>query len=135
MRTPDDVRTALEPLMKLRKQQAGDRFKVLDYKTGEQARSWYQRHRISAGNVDPEVVPYYLLLVGPPDLIPFEFQYLLGIEYAVGRLAFATADEYERYARSIFAYERATSVPNAKEIVYWGTRHLGDPATELSAAC
>ena len=68
--------------MKLRKQQAGDRFKVLEYKAGEQARSWYQRYRISAGNLDPEVVPYYLLLVGPPDLIPFEFQYLLGVEYA-----------------------------------------------------
>ena len=81
-----------------------------------------------------ETVPYYLLLVGGPNLIPFEFQYLLGIEYAVGRMAFDTALEYECYARSIAAYEAAKSVPNAKEIVYWGTHHLGDPATELSSS-
>ena len=88
----------------------------------------------SAGNLDPAIVPYYLLLIGPPNLIPFEFQYLLGIEYAVGRLAFDKAEEYERYARSTIAYENAKSVPNAKEINYWGTRHLGDGATNLSAS-
>jgi hypothetical protein len=132
--TPQDVRKALEPLIEFRRKQATGRLKVLDYKKAEQARDWYQRHRISAGNLDPEVVPYYLLLIGPPDLIPFEFQYLIGVEYAVGRLAFDTAGDYERYARSTVAYESANSVPNAKEITYWGTRHLGDPATDLSAS-
>ncbi len=97
-------------------------------------RDWYDRHGISAGNVDPEIVPYYLLLVGPPDLIPFEFQYLVGIEYAVGRVAFATPDEYQRYARSIVDYEESQAVPNSREIVYWGTRHPADPATQLSAS-
>jgi hypothetical protein len=132
--TPQDVRGALEPLIKLREQQAGNRFKTLDYKKGEQTRAWYQRHHISAGNLDPEIVPYYLLLVGAPDLIPFDFQYLLGVEYAVGRLAFDAAGDYERYARSIVDYERANRIPNAKEIAFWGTRHLGDPATNLSAS-
>jgi hypothetical protein len=96
--TPRDVCSALGPLTKLREQQAADRFKVLDYKKGEQTRDWYQRHRVSAGNMDPEIVPYYLLLIGPPDVIPFDFQYLLGVEYAVGRLPFETAVEYENYA-------------------------------------
>jgi hypothetical protein len=89
---------------------------------------------MSAGNIDPEIVPYYLLLAGPPDLIPYEFQYLLGVEYAVGRLAFDSAGEYEHYARSVLDYERAAAVPNSKEIAYWATRHLGDPATNLSAS-
>jgi len=132
--TPQDVQGALEPLIKLREQQAGTRFKTLDYKKGEQTRAWYQRHHISAGNLDPEIVPYYLLLVGAPDLIPFDFQYLLGVEYAVGRIAFDAAGDYERYARSIVDYERANTIPNAKEIAFWGTRHLGDPATNLSAS-
>jgi hypothetical protein len=110
------------------------RCKMLDFKRGEQTRRWYQRHQISPGNIDPEIVPYYLLLVGPPDLIPFDFQYLLGVEYAVGRLAFDSAAEYELYARSIVAYEGANVIPNSKEIAYWGTRHLGDPATSLSAS-
>jgi hypothetical protein len=132
--TPQKVRDALEPLMALRRTQAGERFKVLDYRKGEQARDWYARHGVAPGALDPEIVPYYLLLIGPPDQIPFEFQYLLGVDYAVGRLSFDAPEDYERYARSTIAYESAGSVPNGKEISYWGTRHLGDAATELSAS-
>jgi hypothetical protein len=132
--SPPEIQAALQPLIEARKSQAGARFKIMDFQKGEQTRNWYQRHRVSAGNVDPEIVPYYLLFVGPPDLIPYEFQYLLGVEYAVGRLSFDTPGEYERYARSIVAYERGGSVPNNKEIAFWGTRHLGDPATNLSAS-
>jgi CHAT domain-containing protein len=132
--TSPEVRKALEPLIEFRRTRATNRLKVLDYKKGEQARGWYERHGISPGNVDPEIIPYYLLLIGTPDQIPFEFQYLIGVEYAVGRLAFDKADDYERYARSTVTYESAKTVPNAKEIAYWGTRHLGDPATNLSAS-
>jgi hypothetical protein len=132
--TPPDVRAALGPLIEARRKQAGDRLKVLDFRKGEQTRSWYQRHRMSAGNIDPEIVPYYLLLVGSPEFIPYEFQYLLGVEYAVGRLSFEKAGDYERYAHSIIAYETDKAAPNKKEIAYWGTRHLGDPATNLSAS-
>jgi hypothetical protein len=132
--TPQKVRDALETLMALRRTQAGGRFKVLDYKKGEQARDWYARHGLAPGAIDPQIVPYYLLLIGPPDQIPFEFQYLLGVDYAIGRLSFDAPEDYERYARSTVAYESARSVPNGKEISYWGTRHLGDPATDLSAS-
>src|SRR5262249_49730315 len=72
--TPQDVRIALGPLITLRGNQAKGRFKELDYKTGEQTRDWYARHGIAAGTMEPEAVPYYLLVVGGPDLIPFEFQ-------------------------------------------------------------
>ena len=132
--TPQDIRAALQPLMALRRTQAQKRYKELDYKKGEQVRDWYRRWGISPGNVDPEVVPYYLLLIGPPTWIPYEFQYLLGVERAVGRLPFDKAEDYEPYVRSTIAYEGASSVPNAKEIAYWGTRHANDPATNLSAS-
>ena len=132
--TPPDVRAALAPLVEHRRKQAGDLLKVLDCKKGEQVREWYRRHHIAAGTFEATAVPYYLLLVGPPTAIPFEFQYLVGVEYAVGRLAFDKAEDYGRYASSIVAYETAASVRNSKEIVYWGTRHLGDPATNLSAS-
>ncbi len=82
------------PLVEHRRAQAGDLVKVLDYKKGEQVRDWYRRHKIATANFEPELVPYYLMLVGPPTNIPFEFQYLLGIEYAVGRLAFDSAPDY-----------------------------------------
>lgn len=131
--TPQDVRAALAPLIAHRRKQVGDLLKELDYQKDEQTRTWYQRHGVSAGAVDPAVVPYYLLLIGGPELIPFEFQYLLGVDYGVGRLAFDTAAEYESYVRSVIAYETAGAVPNGREIAYWGTRHPNDAATDLSA--
>src|SRR5262249_21729377 len=60
--TLQDVRVALQPLIKLREQQSGNLFKTLDYKKEEQTRAWYERHHMSAGGLDPEIVPYYLLL-------------------------------------------------------------------------
>jgi hypothetical protein len=131
--TPQDLRAALAPLVAHRRRQIGDLVKELDYLKDEQTRDWYRRHGVSPGAVDPAIVPYYLLLVGGPELIPFEFQYLLGVDYAVGRLAFDTADEYERHVRSVIAYETASTVPNGREVVYWGTRHPSDSATNLSA--
>jgi Peptidase family C25 len=132
--TPQDVRAALAPLVAHRRQQIGDLVKELDYRRDEQMRDWYRRHGVSPGAVDPAIVPYYLVLIGGPELIPFEFQYLLGVDYAVGRLTFDTAGEYERYVRSVIAYETARTIPNGREIAYWGTRHPGDSATNLSAA-
>jgi hypothetical protein len=85
------------------------------------------------GSVAPKKVPYYLLLVGGPGSIPFEFQYHLDIEYAVGRLAFDSAELYRRYAESLVAYESMPTAPRAREVVFWGTRHKGDRATEMSA--
>ena len=131
--TPDAIRNALTPLIEFRRQRAGKRLKVLDYRPGEQLRDWYTRQQISPGNFSLSKVPYYLLLAGPPDQLPFEFQYLLGIEYAVGRLAFDDPKDYAQYVSSVIAYESGKSVPNAKKISYWGTRHIGDAATRLSS--
>lgn len=130
---PAEVRDALKPLLDLRQRQAGDLFKVLSYKAGEQTRDWYDREGVSIGDAEPEKVPYYLLLVGSPGQIPFDFQNLLGIDYAVGRLHFEMPADYRRYADSMVAYERATQPTNRKEVAYWGTHHAGDVATELSA--
>jgi hypothetical protein len=132
--TGDDVRQALQPLVEHRRAQAGGLLKILDYKKGEQVRDWCFRHRVVAGNLTPERVPYYLLIVGPPSQIPFEFQHELGVEYAVGRLDFDRPVDFGHYARSVVDYERRSSVPNAKEIVFWAPRHAGDPATGLTTA-
>jgi hypothetical protein len=132
--TAGEVRDALGPLIEYRRGQVGGLLRVLDYKKGEQVRDWCFRHRVAAGNLTPERVPYYLLLVGPPSEIPFEFQHVLGVEYAVGRLDFDTAADFGHYARSVVAYEQRDTVPNAKEIVFWAPRHAGDPATSLTAA-
>ncbi|HME68371.1 MAG TPA: hypothetical protein VKM54_00680, partial [Myxococcota bacterium] len=42
------------------------------------------------------------------------------------------ASGYAFYARSVVVYETASAVKNSKEVVYWGTSHPADPATNLS---
>jgi hypothetical protein len=132
--TPDVVRKGLQPLIDLRGKQAPpDRFKVLEYKPGESREDWLGKYGAHGSDVQPTRVPYYLLLVGGPESIPFEFQFLLDIDYAAGRLAFDRSEDYGRYAQAVVAYETAGAAPNGKEVVYWGTRHEGDEATQLSA--
>jgi hypothetical protein len=132
--TPAFIREALEPLIAHRRGLVGGLFKQLEYRKGEQLPDWYRRNNISVGTLDQEVVPYYLLLVGSPEAIPFEFQYLLGVEYAVGRLALDSAKDYACYANSVVEYEKAVNVNNSKKIVYWGTCHPNDAATNLSSS-
>jgi hypothetical protein len=107
-----------------------DRCKILEYSKGEDVRSWLKRYGVSPGNVIPTKVPFYLLLIGSPTNIPFEFQYALSIEYAVGRLCFDKPEQYAQYALSITSFEKQ-SIRNEPEVCFWAPRH--DEATELSA--
>lgn len=129
------VKDALAPLVEHRRQQIGDdnKVKVLDYRDGEDRAAWLARHGVSAGTVDPTKVPYYLLVAGSPERIPFTFGHLVDVEYAVGRLHFDTASEYADYAVSLIEYETSQTVPNGKEAVFFATRHPFDQATQLSA--
>jgi len=113
------IRRALGPLLEQRGRQTRARFTRSEYavKPGEKAQEFLKRHgALARGVEDADRMPYYLLIVGDPERIPFEFQYALDAQYAVGRLHFAglTPDEtllmYARYARSVVAAERAGAV-------------------------
>jgi len=129
-----DVRDALQPLVSHRRAQAGDAMvKVLEHRSGEDDRDWLERHQVAPGNIVPERVPYYLLLIGSPERIPFDFQYLLDVEYAVGRLDLDDADGYDRYVQSLLRQERGADAKREAAAAFFGTRHPGDKATQLSA--
>ena len=123
----------LAPLIGRRGRQAGERFRVLDHRPGESWPAWLGRHGVGPGTVDPNKVPYYLLLAGSPELIPFSFQYLLDVEYAVGRIDFDDVAGYRSYADAVVGYEEAARPPHDDTVVFFGTRHDFDAATELSA--
>jgi hypothetical protein len=128
------VRAALVPLVEHRRRTGPEEnHHVHDYVPGESAIDWLARHEVNPGTVDPSRVGYYVLLVGPPSRIPFDVQYLLDVEYAVGRIHFDTPEEYARYAASVIACETGTAPPRDRAALFWGPKHAGDPATTLSA--
>ncbi|MGC9349633.1 MAG: hypothetical protein ACP5JG_15960, partial [Anaerolineae bacterium] len=136
------LRDTLAPLLELRKEQTGRRFRVYDgkdgYRVGDTARVFLKRpprNADVASPADPEStgVPYYLMLVGSPEEIPFSFQYQLDVQYAVGRIDFGDDwDAYRNYAHNVVAAERGnlTSDPHG---VFFAVRNRGDKASELSA--
>ncbi len=134
------IRAALQPLLDRRKKQVDDEslFKIFEgadgVLPGDDARGWLGRKGVTMQVVDSAMgVPYYLLLVGSPEEIPFEFQYALDIFWAVGRVHFPEAADYALYAESVIAYETSTQVPRARQIAVFAPRTEGDPATQLFA--
>lgn len=129
------VKEVLQPLIDHRREQVGDgsRVKVLAYDGQQDAHSWLASQGVAPGTVMPWRVPFYLLLVGSPERIPFPFGHLLDVEYAVGRLHFDDVDGYSQYVDSLLAYENGQAPPRAKRAVFFATRHRFDRATQLSA--
>ncbi len=132
------VRAALEPLLKHRGSQAGEVrhlvFTERDRLEGEQAiDSFFDRYGVPPGDVEPdrEMLPYYLLIAGSPDKIPFSFQAELDITHASGRLYFDELDAYARYARNLVGQELGP-VRRARRLTFFGTDN-GDRITGLTS--
>lgn len=95
---------------------------------------WEEWREVEPGNMRPDIVPYYLCIVGSPERIPWEFQHYLDSEYAVGRLWFDDPGDCERYVQHLLAYERAKEhLPTSREVLFVGTRHEDDRPTQDSA--
>jgi hypothetical protein len=136
------TREALEPLLKHRgigdKDKDPSLCKVFQGDTapkpGESAESWLRRQKVRMDVVRPSLgVPYYVMIVAPPDEISFEFQYGLDVFWAVGRIWFPEVDEFRQYAESVVRYETmpAAGVPTSKQMAVFAPCLDLDPATQL----
>ena len=134
------IQAQLQPLIDLRRQQVQDRalFKTFTGDSGvlpgQTAASWTQQRGVAlTAAVNPyQGVPYYLLIVGSPERIPFEFQALLKMQWAVGRLYFDDLEDYGRYAQAVVQYESKSFTPvQSKSAAVWVTRNSGDLATAM----
>lgn len=134
------VREALAPLLALRRRQAEARREGLfrdlhgeeGYPPGETADDFLLRQGAGPGVADPAKLPYYLLLVGGPEEIPFEAQFQLDLQYGVGRIAFDSPEEYARYAESVVAAEEG-GLRRRPRLALWGPANPDDEATALSS--
>jgi hypothetical protein len=130
------IKEALSELLTLRRKQAGKRFKIYEggagYRPGETKDQFFGRHKVGGGPADPEQMPYYVLLVGGPDQIPYAFQYQMDVMRGVGRIHFDTLDDYASYARGVVLAESG-KVKLPRRAGFFGVANPDDKATELSA--
>ena len=129
-----DIERALGELLQWRSQQAGARYQIFSdvrgyrKKLGETAQDFQTRLGVGPGLVNYDRMPYYLLIIGGPDRIPFEFQYALQAQCAVGRLDFQTTAEYASYARSVVMSENG-SFSLMPKVALFGPQDAQDAAT------
>ena len=138
----DSIKDALKPLLDLRKSQASQldqRFykefigAELGHQTGESKNDFLKRFGRGPGPADPaQGVPYYILIAGSPETIPFNFQYQLDVQYAVGRIYFDRLEDYAQYAQSVVAAE-TKKILRPKKVSFFGVANPDDFATSMSS--
>ena len=137
----EGVREALSELCDLRQREAGglyrdhlSGYKPLVYKPGESAVTFLDRYgvRFEDPVLDPGLMPYYLLLVGGPEEIPFEVQYKLDIQYAVGRISFDRKQDYAQYGAAVAAAARGDLL-RQREVALFAVKNSDDDATQQTA--
>jgi hypothetical protein len=134
------IKEALRPLLDLRREQAGDDFfRIFEggagYRPGERKDEFCKRQQPEIKEVppNPAEMPYYVLLVGSPEEIPYKFQFQLDVMRGVGRIDLGDdLGAYARYAQAVVMAERG-QVQLDRRAAFFGVATPGDKATQLSS--
>jgi hypothetical protein len=125
-----NIHVLLRKLLDHRRNSAGSKYLELTYQPGETAQELLARYGADKGALDP--IPYYLLIVGSPEQIPYSVQYELASNHAAGRIFFERPEQYSAYADNVVSAETdAYSMPAT--VLLFGPTHQLDQATALTA--
>ncbi len=130
------IEEALADLIALRQRQAGKLYRIYKggdgYRPNETKSEFFLRHHVGAGLAQPDEMPFYLLLVGSPEEISYEFQYQVDVMRGVGRIDFGDDYKaYRQYARNVVLTE-SNEMKLARKAAFFAVKNPGDKATELS---
>ncbi|MEM9599372.1 MAG: hypothetical protein AAGD06_34220, partial [Acidobacteriota bacterium] len=125
----------LDELLRFRGDEAGDRYRLQIY--GEASRGLgsdfvYRTLEEAPGIIDPDKFPYYILIVGSPEQIPFSVQYALSVNHVVGRLYFEDPEDYGHYARAVVSAER-DGIPRQRRMGLFAVEKKDDALRQLSS--
>jgi hypothetical protein len=131
-----EARASLADLLQLRREMATRNkpsfHREYEFYPGETKQSFFRDRGIAVtAGADPEQMPYYLLLVGDPESIPYSFQYQLDVQYAVGRICFDTPAEYAAYARGVLDAQPRSD--RQRRVAFFAPAHADDVPTNLSS--
>ena len=100
----------------------------------EDWQDWMQQHylQLRACPRTEKSVPYYVLIAGGPDQIPFHFQTLLDSAAAVERVTSDTITDLEAYVEKVLRYERASNPAASREALFFATDGGPGDATHFS---
>lgn len=130
------LRGVLAALCSLREEEAGALYRGnLIYRAGERAADFLRRYGVRLEDpvgAGARKVPYYLLLVGGPDEIPYAVQFELDIQYAVGRICFDDPEAYVAYAGAVVAARRGRT-RRSRQVTFFAVENPGDVPTARAA--
>jgi hypothetical protein len=125
-----------EPIQQLRKDRGNApvfRFRQGWKKRYTLLRNWASQVDLEIGRsplgLGRESIPYYLMIYGGPERVPWELQYQLNHSYAVGRLH-VTDESLGNYVGALRSGWRDAAV-NPKATVIWSTDHGPSDITAL----
>ena len=135
----DAIKEALNPLFNLRRSQAAAQSEIyyrevigpqLGYRAGETKNDFLKRFGRGPGPADPEKFPYYTLIVGSPETIPFSFQSQLDVQYGVGRIYFDKLEDYYKYAKAVVEAE-TKAFSRGRKATFFCPVHQDDKVTQI----
>jgi hypothetical protein len=136
----DEIIRIIRPLAIQRRMKSPEKPLVFLDQTPEKWFDWILKNLTPFGLDEP---PYYLLIVGNPQQIPFRFQSFLSSSFAVGRLDFETLDELAAYVEKILALEKSIQPTVKRQAVFlapdggegdatfFSRRYMAEPLSHL----